>query len=223
MPRGKELSPSLRSRICELKRQGYSYRQVHKAFPEVPIGTIKTTCRREAQRGTENTSLPRSGAPRKLTAEQRDQIYETITTTPHIPMRDLLDSVDNAIKLRSIRYLLREMGKRKWLQKKRPALTEERARKRLEWAHRYQHTDWSRVKWSDEGMVRRGQGIRPIYTFLRPSEQIEQGDVAHPRPQGAVRQMFWAAFGPQSRTPLIPLVGNVNAQGIYDLYSFILP
>lgn len=72
-------------------------------------------------------------------------------------------------------------------------------------------------------MVRRGQGIRPIYTFLRPSEQIEQGDVTHTWLQGAVRQMFWAAFGPQSRTPLIPLVGNVNAQGIYDLYSFILP
>ena len=35
--------------------------------------------------------------------------------------------------------------------------------------------------------------------------------------------MFWAAFGHGSRTPLVPLVGNVNAIGIYDLYSVILP
>ncbi|KAJ3456018.1 hypothetical protein MRS44_016041 [Fusarium solani] len=43
------------------------------------------------------------------------------------------------------------------------------------------------------------------------------------RRQGAVRQMFWAAFGQRSRTPLVPLVGNVNSEGIYDLYNCVLP
>ncbi|RYC77209.1 hypothetical protein BFJ63_vAg19917, partial [Fusarium oxysporum f. sp. narcissi] len=80
---------------------------IKKHFPDIPLGTIKTTLRREAQRGADNISLPRSGAPRKLTEEQRDQIYDTVTTDPHITMRDLLDSVDNAVKLRSLRYLLR--------------------------------------------------------------------------------------------------------------------
>ncbi|WKT54047.1 hypothetical protein QSH57_004631 [Fusarium oxysporum f. sp. vasinfectum] len=118
MPRGKELSPSLRSRICELRRQVLTHSQIKKQYPEIPLGTIKTTLRREAQRGADNASRPRSGAPRKLTEEQRDQIYDTITTDPHVTMRDLLESVDNAVKLRSLGYLLREMNKRKWMQKK---------------------------------------------------------------------------------------------------------
>lgn len=43
------------------------------------------------------------------------------------------------------------------------------------------------------------------------------------RRQGTIRQMFWAAFGRRCRTPLVPLIGNVNAEGIYNLYNFILP
>ncbi|KAJ0135309.1 hypothetical protein HZ326_20819 [Fusarium oxysporum f. sp. albedinis] len=223
MPRGKELSPSLRSRICELRRQGLTHSQIKKHFPDIPLGTIKTTLRREAQLGADNISLPRSGAPRKLTEEQRDQIYDTVTTDPHITMRDLLDSVDNAVKLRSLRYLLREMNKRKSMQKKRVALTPLQARKRLDWAIRYQGINWRRVKWSDECMVRRGQGVRPIWTFLSPREALRVQDISEARRQGAVQQMFWAAFGHGSRTSLVPLVGNVNAIGIYDLYSIILP
>src|SRR6478609_1404059 len=72
-------------------------------------------------------------------------------------------------------------------------------------------------------MVRRGQGMRPIWTFLSPREALRVQDVQEARRLGAVRQMFWAAFGHRSRTPLVPLVGNVNAIGIYELYSFILP
>jgi transposase len=115
------------------------------------------------------------------------------------------------------------MNKRKWMQKKRVALTPLQARKRLDWAIRYQGIDWRRVKWSDECMVRRGQGLRPIWTFLSPREALRVQDVREARRQGAVRQMFWAAFCHGSRTPLVPLVGNVNAIGIYELYSFILP
>ncbi|KAF5234251.1 hypothetical protein FAUST_7711 [Fusarium austroamericanum] len=191
MPRGKELSPSLRSRICELRRAGYSWRELFHRFPEIPKSTIRSTVKSEEKRGEDNLTLPRSGAPRKLTEEQRDQIFDTVTTDPHITIRDLLDSVDNAVKARSLRYLLR--------------------------------IDWKKVKWSDKYMVRRGQGMRPIWTFLSPREALRVQDVQEARRLGAIRQMFWAAFGHESRTPLVPLVGNVNAIGIYKLYSFILP
>lgn len=35
--------------------------------------------------------------------------------------------------------------------------------------------------------------------------------------------MFWAAFGYNKRTGLIALDGNVDSQGIYNLYSSFLP
>ncbi|RKL09128.1 hypothetical protein BFJ70_g16701 [Fusarium oxysporum] len=115
------------------------------------------------------------------------------------------------------------MNKRKWLQRKRVALTAEQARTRREWAERNEHINWSRVKWSDKCMVRRGQGIRPVWTFLRSREQLQEHDIQEARRQGTVRQMFWAGFGLRCRTPLIPFVGNVNSGDIRELYSFVLP
>ncbi|KAI8683215.1 hypothetical protein LRP88_04812 [Fusarium phalaenopsidis] len=222
MPRGKELSPQLRARLCELRDRGYSFRQIHHCHREVPLSTIRYTIKQEAKR-KENASLPRSGAPRKLTGEQRDQLYEAVTTNPHITHQDLLASVDNAVKERSLRYLLREMDKRKWLRRKRNPLTQFQADRRLEWALRYENIDWRRVRWSDECMVRRGQGIKPTWTFLSPSEQLAAGDVTERMRQGVVRQMFWAGFGDMIRTDLMTFDGYVTGEAIRNLYARVLP
>ncbi|KAJ0135773.1 hypothetical protein HZ326_21206 [Fusarium oxysporum f. sp. albedinis] len=117
MPRGKGISPSIWTRICELRRQGLKYAHIKKHFPETHLDTTKTTLRRKAQRVPDSISLPRSDAPPKLTEEQRDRIYNTVTTDPHVTMEHLLDPVGNVIKLSSLRYLLREM-KRKWQARK---------------------------------------------------------------------------------------------------------
>ncbi len=180
MGRGKELSPQIRSRICELYSLRIGPTRIHRLHPEIPLSTIKTTIRREATR-VDNQTRPRSGAPRKITEEQRDQIYdEVMHKNPHVSHRDLLDSVDNVVKARSLRGLLREMDRRKWRQLKRPQLTQEQADARLPWAKRcenYTEEDWKRLKWSDECTVERGVGKQPIWTFLRPCEQLAQHDV----------------------------------------------
>jgi transposase len=112
MGTGRELSPQMRSAICELRALNYSHSRIHKLHPEIPLGTIKSTLRREATR-LDNQSRPRSGGPRKLTETQRDLIYDTVAhTNPSISHKDLLDLVDNAVKVRSLQDLLREFGKR---------------------------------------------------------------------------------------------------------------
>lgn len=233
MGRGRELSPQMRSRICELHSCGYSYKRIHEIHREIPYSTIRTTCQREASR-INNCSRPRPGAPRKLTEEQRDQIYDTVTyQNPHISHKDLLVSVDNAVKERSLRYLLRELGRRKWLQLKRPMLTEDHARQRREWVEHYEHftlEDWKHVKWTDECTVERGTGIRPVWTFLRPREQLEQRDIREVRCGKGVKQMLWAGFGFGIRTNLIPLDGDplsarggVSGRTIRQLYFDFLP
>ncbi|KAH7111378.1 hypothetical protein EDB81DRAFT_671487 [Dactylonectria macrodidyma] len=72
--------------------------EIKKLHPEIPLGTIKTTLRRGAQR-IDNRSQPWSGRPRAITDETRDFIYDTVThTDPHITHRELLDSIDNVCK-----------------------------------------------------------------------------------------------------------------------------
>lgn len=107
--RGKELSPTLRSRICELHSVGYGYKRIHQIHPEVPISTIRYTIKKEADR-SDNKSISRPGQPRKLSEEQRRRIYETVTKeNTSITNRELLASVDNAVKVRALQYFLKEM------------------------------------------------------------------------------------------------------------------
>jgi hypothetical protein len=111
MGRGKELSPQTRSRICELRSLGWTPSRIHKKHPEIPLGTIKSTIRRKAFRN-DNTTLPRSGAPRKLTQEDRDRISSIVAQNPQIKHKDLLREIGNKVKERTLRYLLRELGRR---------------------------------------------------------------------------------------------------------------
>ena len=193
MARGKELSPQIRSCLCELHSIGYSYKHIHEIHREIPLGTIKYTIRKEAVRNN-NQSMPRSGAPHKISEQERDQIYDLTNHEPHTKIRELQDEVSTPLTKRTIRRLLREMHKKKWLQRVRPEITENHANQRLAWANQYAHytlEDWKRVKWSDECSIERGKGIRPIWTFRKPSEQLYMHDIKAKRTGKSVSKMFW--------------------------------
>jgi hypothetical protein len=120
----------MRSRICELHSIGWGAKRIHYLHREIPLSTIKTTIRKEAIR-KDNVTLPRSGAPRKISEEERDHIYDLTTQDPHIKMRELFDEVSTPLTKKTMQRLLREMHKKKWLQKVRPLLEEEHANQRL--------------------------------------------------------------------------------------------
>jgi hypothetical protein len=82
------------------------------------------------------TSRPGTGRPRVLPEKERDHVYDIVThENPHIKMRDLLREVDDKVKKRSLQGFLRQMNLRKQVQKKRPFLTADHARARLDWAN----------------------------------------------------------------------------------------
>lgn len=233
MPRrGKELDPQMRSRICELNSIRWGATRIYRLHPLILFGTIKTILRRERER-VNCVLKPRSGRPRGLTEEQRDHLYDLTTTNPHIKMRDMLEEVNHAVKERSIRNLLHEMGRRKWRQRQCPYLEETHAQQRLEWAQTYESFtpgDWARVRWLDECTIERGAGIQPIWTFIRPKEQLAEHNIKTRRTGKAVKQIFWAAFSEDIRTSLVPLDGDpdaprgrVTSRVIRNLYQAFLP
>lgn len=84
-----ELSPQLRSSICELRRVGFTYKKIHEYHREICISTIKTTCQRETLR-INNQTKSRIGAPWKLSDEQRDHLYDiAMHQNPNITNRDI--------------------------------------------------------------------------------------------------------------------------------------
>jgi hypothetical protein len=79
-------------------------------------------------------------------------------------------------------------------------------------------------------MVEQGKGIKPIWTFTRPRDQASTGDVHTVCCGKGVKQMFWAAFGEEVQTGLVPLhgdpeaaCGGVSGWVICELYHAFLP
>jgi hypothetical protein len=113
MPRGKELSPQMRSRICELHSVRYSTRAIHNIHPEISLSTIKYTIKKEALQNN-NQSLPPAGTPRKVLDEDQDHLYDIAAhQDPHIKIRDLVNKIDQPISKNTVRRAFREMHKKK--------------------------------------------------------------------------------------------------------------
>jgi len=110
--RGRELSPQMRSRICELRSIGWSYNQIHTKHPEISKSTIASTCRQESKR-INNVSQPRPGPKRVISEEQRDLLYDTATSTPSVSYESLQEEIVPNASIRSIKRLFQEMNLRK--------------------------------------------------------------------------------------------------------------
>ncbi|KAJ5824406.1 hypothetical protein N7447_006746 [Penicillium robsamsonii] len=92
-------TPYIRERICELKRSAkWGAKRIQKyAFPNIPLSTIHYTLRQGAKR-CHGVSITRSRAPRKLTEEDRDRVYDIIQNNPSITREDLLTEVNYKVK-----------------------------------------------------------------------------------------------------------------------------
>jgi hypothetical protein len=97
-----EINAFTRIKLVKLRKTaGWSFKDIYSQYPWILISTIKTTVYR-ADKRVDNTSLPRSGAPRKLNEDDKAKINAAINDNPRIPYDDLLASVDNKVKRASI-------------------------------------------------------------------------------------------------------------------------
>src|SRR5271165_7318083 len=107
--RGPELSPQMRSRICELRSIGWSYQRIFEKHLEIPYSTIASTCQKERER-LNNVSKPRCGAPRVITEEERDSLLETVLLTPELSYEALRAQECTNASIRAMKQLLQEMN-----------------------------------------------------------------------------------------------------------------
>lgn len=106
MARSKELTPTMRARLCELRDIGWSYRQIHQRYPDIPLSTIRYTISKQSER-TGEESLRRNGRPKGLSPEEQQHIISLFERNPHIKMRELALSVQSVPSIRTVQRLLR--------------------------------------------------------------------------------------------------------------------
>lgn len=126
-PRAKhsELSPQLRGRILELRSLGWSLQKIATKH-QLLKSTVQYTVMKAKERAASQESLPRQGAPRVISEDQRDALLEAITLTPEMMYEALKAQEAPNASIRSIK-LFQEMNIRKWKRLKRPALTAKHA------------------------------------------------------------------------------------------------
>lgn len=127
-PRAKhsELSPQLRGRILELRSLGWSLQKIATKH-QLLKSTVQYTVMKAKERAASQESLPRQGAPRVISEDQRDALLEAITLTPEMTYEALKAQEAPNASIRSIKLLFQEMNIRKWKRLKRPALTAKHA------------------------------------------------------------------------------------------------
>jgi transposase len=130
-PRGAELDPFTRTRICVLKTTAkWTYGQIQKEYPHIPISTIKSTVLRESVR-VNNHSKARSGRPQKLKDEDRARIREAFHANPRVTYDELLALVDHKVGKDSLRRFLQDDGLRKIQSPLRPSMPRKGATKQV--------------------------------------------------------------------------------------------
>jgi transposase len=113
---------------------------------------------------------PRSGRPSALTERDKRHIFILINTDPFIQHRDSIDQAGLNCSITTITRYLRTEHIEHWTALRRPKLTPEIARMRLEFARSYSEKPESSWKvWisTDEVSVVRGQGERQKWVFCR--------------------------------------------------------
>jgi hypothetical protein len=86
---------------------------------------------------------------------------------------------------------------RKWLAKKRPALTEELASNRLAWAIKHvlwTAADWARILFSDEASIELSRGKKRVWVFRTPGQKWDT-NMIDPQAKGKqLSVMIWGAI-----------------------------
>ena len=129
------------------------------------FSTVRTTQLRRSIRPPDGDVKPRSGRPKKLLDRDERILLRTVRLNPKLTYSELSKQLDLGISRATYYRVLDHHNIKKWLAKKRPALTEELASNRLAWAIEHvtwTAADWARILFSDEASIELSRGKKQV-------------------------------------------------------------
>lgn len=170
---GTEYSPHKRTRIALGAELGLTRRQLWQKEGVNPASIKGITKRYRVQKSAK--SSPRSGRPRKLDERDIRHFLILIAKDPFISAEKLIADSGVTCHPRTVSRALIKRGIQHFKAIRRPKLTPEAARKRLEFARQHigkTSSYWRRWIFADESTVARGDGDRDGWVFCRSVGQL---------------------------------------------------
>ena len=214
---GRELTPYKRGQIEGIHAAGISPSQITTLL-NISRDTVKTTIIRASLR-TNGASQPRSGRPRIRTPRNERLILRTLRANPTITYAQLCEQTGLKFSRSTFTKLLKEYGISHWIAKKRPFLTTQAAKARLQFAleHRnWTYEEWKNVIFTDECSLERGSGARRQWVYRTPQQKWDK-DMIVPYMKGKdITIMIWAAIWANEASDCVILYGDREAthQGV---------
>ena len=171
-PRNTELTSYQRGMIVGAQALGHTPTEIGKTL-NFTKSTVQSTIQKHSIRN-DGVSKSRSGRPEVLSERDRRYIIKHARINPRITYAQIKLEVGLGCSRTTIYRALKQYGLTNWVAKKRPLLTPEVAKKRLDWCllrREWTFEQWSRVIWSDECSVEKGSRKQRQGVFRLPKEK----------------------------------------------------
>ena len=169
-PRGtKELSLDVHGAIVAIHPEGISLRKIAQKIGIAP-STIKCTVNRFREHGS-NHSLPHSGRPHATSERKRRYVIRLIKANRFASYKAIAEVVGN-ISAHQVYEITRSENYHCRVAHRKPYISPQTAKKRLEWAQSNASLDWTSVLWTDECSFEVGEHKHWVYVTRKPGEEF---------------------------------------------------
>lgn len=210
-------SPKKRATAVVLRQEGYTYDQIalRLGHGATKSGVYKI-CRKFQQEGNLHDH-PRSGRKKVTTVQDDRMISRMVMKDRRISSVSIANALNRSgvkVSARTVRDRLFRNGLKARIPRRKPYLTVEQRKRRVEWAKRHlgwSDAQWSRVLFSDETKISifGSDGIR--YIRRKPGEQNLPACIT-PTMKHPVSVMLWGCMNRVGVGRIKVLEGSVNAR-----------
>lgn len=177
----KNLSPDLRRRIYESRKDGYSVNMIARMF-RVSERAVRETVKRFEETHSFN-DRPKSGRPRIISERATNLMIRSTCKNPEISPSELKAISGTSASVATIRRHLARCNFKKIKARKKRALSLETKEARLKFAQKWvNNSDISKIRFSDETSVTKKNNN----TSDSGSAEVDDDDVSHHQDRGKV-------------------------------------
>ena len=197
-----ELSPSKRGAICQLRKDGYSFRGISEKTG-VPLSTVHYTVKRDETFHTRH-SLPRSGRPPAVSSRTKRRVIREVIKDRRAPWKAIAEAVGD-ITEQQVRKIATSAGYHRRVARRKPFLSKATIQKRRAWAQANLNTDWTTIIWTDETTLVLGERLGQEHVTRMPGEEFLPENIQPTFRSGRRTIMVWGAVALGRKGPLVRL------------------
>lgn len=225
MPRGKQVSNSVREIAVKLHQEGQSYGSIAKNL-HLKRGTVQKIIEKFKRTGQFETEI-RVGRPKLLKPHEERAILAKVNENPFQSARILKEAIkqdyNKEVSITTIGRTLRERGFNSRVPRKKPLLRPANIKKRLEYATKYKNahiTDqsfWENVIFTDECkfMVYGGDGRSRVWR--KRNTELQRKHIKSTVKHGYQSLMVWGSMAANGVGRLYIIDGKMDSNKYIDV------